>query len=76
LGNPGAASVLEEILKEEKAENDSFIELASSCCNKEALAPCKDGGTCSDDKNKKATPVAVAVQPVKANSPQPELVQH
>jgi ferritin-like metal-binding protein YciE len=76
LGNPGAASVLEEVLKEEKAENDAFIELASSCCNKEALAACKDGGTCSEDKNKKTSHAAVAVQPVKAKPPQPELVEH
>ena len=76
LGNPGAASVLEEILKEEKAENDSFIELASSCCNKEALGACNDGGTCSEDKGKKTTHAAIGVPPVKTKSPQPELVEH
>ena len=76
LGNPGAAGVLEELLKEEKAENDSFIELAGSCCNKEALAPCKDGGTCSEDKNKKTPHAVVAALPVKANPPQPALVEH
>jgi ferritin-like metal-binding protein YciE len=75
LGNPGAASVLEEVLKEEKAENDSFIELASSCCNKEALTPCKDGGTCSEDKNKKANPAVVAALPVKAKPPQSEFTE-
>jgi ferritin-like metal-binding protein YciE len=76
LGNPGAAGVLEELLKEEKAENDSFIELAGSCCNKEAFAPCKDGGTCSEDKNKKTPHAVVAALPVKAKPPQPALVEH
>jgi ferritin-like metal-binding protein YciE len=76
LGNAESATVLEEILKEEKAENDSFIELASSCCNKEALTACKDGGTCSEDKNKKTAHPAVAVHPVKVKPLQPELVEH
>jgi hypothetical protein len=68
--------VLEEILREEKAENDSFVALADSCCNKEALATCKDGGSCSEDKTKKAPHVAVGTHPVKAKPPQPELVAH
>jgi ferritin-like metal-binding protein YciE len=81
LGNPGAAGVLEEILKEEKAENDSFIQLATSCCNQEAIGTGKagstcDGGTCSEDKNKKTGHTAAAPQPVKTKTPQPELVEH
>ena len=76
LGNPGAAGVLEEILKEEKAENDSFIELATSCCNQESLAPCKDGGTCSEEKNKKAPHTAATPHPAKAKQPQSEMVEH
>jgi len=76
LGNPGAAGVLEEILKEEKAENDSFIALAGSCCNQEAIAACQDGGACSEDKNKKTTHTAVVARPVKNKPPQPELVGH
>jgi ferritin-like metal-binding protein YciE len=76
LGNPGAANVLEEILQEEKAENDSFIALAGSCCNKEALAACKDASTCSEDEDKKAPRVVVPAHPVTAKPPQSELVQH
>lgn len=76
LGNPGAAMVLEELLKEEKAENDSFIKLASSCCNQEALVACKDGGTCSGDKNQKTSHTAVAAHPVKAKAPKPAMVEH
>jgi len=76
LGKTESASVLEEILKEEKAENDSFIALASSCCNREALAACKDGGSCSEAKHQKAPPVAVGTPPVKTKTPQPALVAH
>ena len=76
LGNPGAAGVLEEILKEEKAENDSFIKLAGSCCNQEALGAGKDGGTCTEDTNKHAQKTAVGVPPIKTKPSQPELVGH
>jgi ferritin-like metal-binding protein YciE len=76
LGNKESATVLEEVLKEEKAENDSFIDLAGSCCNKEALGACKDGGTCSEDKNKQTPHMMAGVPPLKTKSPQPELVEH
>jgi hypothetical protein len=76
LGNPGAAAVSEEILKEEKAENDSFIKLAGSCCNQEALAACQDGGACAEDNDKEASHTAAASRPVKAKPPQPAMVEH
>jgi ferritin-like metal-binding protein YciE len=76
MGNPGSASVLEEILKEEKAENDSFIELASSCCNKEALGACKEGGACSEDKNKRSSNAGTGTRPAMAKQPIPDLVEH
>jgi ferritin-like metal-binding protein YciE len=72
LGNASAATVLEVILKEEKTENDSFIELASSCCNKAALAPSKERGNCCEDK--KAPLLGAVPQKAKASGRHPELV--
>lgn len=37
LGNKEAAALLQGILDEEKAANNSLIKLARACCNKEAL---------------------------------------
>ena len=47
LGNKKAADFLEEILKEEKAANESFTELARASSNEEAL-----GETRSDESSK------------------------
>jgi ferritin-like metal-binding protein YciE len=37
LGNREAAELLEDVLEEEKAANESLIELARCCCNREAF---------------------------------------
>jgi len=76
LGKTEAASVLEGILKEEKAANDSFIELAHSCCNQEGLAVCKDGGTCSDDQHGKAVHTVPGIRPLKAGQRKADLTVH
>jgi ferritin-like metal-binding protein YciE len=76
LGNTEAARVLEEILKEEKAANASFIELARACCNKEALGECHKGDSCCEPKESKATNTELAARSSKSNQPRPALVGH
>jgi ferritin-like metal-binding protein YciE len=76
LGNTEAARVLEEILKEEKAANASFIELARSCCNKEALRECHKGDSCSEPKESKATDAKLGARSLKSSQPRPALVEH
>jgi len=49
LGNKEAAGVLKEILGEERAANESLIELARSRSNNEALGECQ-AGSCCDPK--------------------------
>jgi len=76
LGNTEGARVLEEILKEEKAANASFIELARSCCNKEALRECHKGDSCSEPKESKATDAELGARSLKSSQPRPALVEH
>ena len=45
LGNPDAAGLLEEILEEEKAANESLTELALASSNEEALGKWEDEST-------------------------------
>jgi ferritin-like metal-binding protein YciE len=45
LGNTKAASLIEEILDEEKAANKKLIELARASSNKEALCECDEKGS-------------------------------
>jgi ferritin-like metal-binding protein YciE len=73
LGNDEAANVLEGILKEEKAANDSFIKLAGSCCNQAAL---DEGAAGSDRKDMKSPNAALGIRPLKTSQPRPELVEH
>jgi ferritin-like metal-binding protein YciE len=76
LGNDTAANVLEGILKEEKAANDSFIKLAGSCCNQEALVEDTAGGSGPDRKDRKSTNTVPGSQPLKTSQPRPGLVEH
>jgi ferritin-like metal-binding protein YciE len=76
LKNNEAASLLEGILKQEKAANDSFIELARSCCNQEALVECKAGESCSEKKDGNTPGKIFGVPPLKAGQSKPDLVQH
>jgi len=76
LGNTEAARVLEEILKEEKAANASFIELAGACCNKEALGECHKGDSCCEPKESKAANTELAARSSKSGQPRPALVGH
>jgi ferritin-like metal-binding protein YciE len=76
LGNHKAANVLEGILKEEKAANDSFIKLAGSCCNQEALVDCKAGGSGSDCKDMKSPNADLGLRLLKTSRPRPDLVGH
>jgi len=45
LGNEDAASILEEILNEEKAANETLTALARASSNEEALSGCDEKGT-------------------------------
>lgn len=63
LGNPDAASLLDEILEEEKAANESLTTLARASSNDEALgAPGKNGA--DKAKGKKTPPEPKGSQPV------------
>jgi len=71
LNNTVVAGMLEQILKEERAENESLIKLAESTCNEEALAPCNTEGICAEDKIRKTTHTTVLAPPIKGKHQQP-----
>jgi ferritin-like metal-binding protein YciE len=52
LGNEKAAGFLHEILEEEKAANESLIELARASCNQEALGECSAADSRCDEKKR------------------------
>jgi ferritin-like metal-binding protein YciE len=62
LGNEEAASILEEILEQEKAANDTLTKLARSGSNEEALGESVDKES-EDDSHKTARPVRRGIRP-------------
>jgi ferritin-like metal-binding protein YciE len=65
LGNEEAAGLLQEILDEEKAANDTLTELARESSNKQALGECADKSADKKPAGKKSA-VLVAAHPVSA----------
>jgi ferritin-like metal-binding protein YciE len=64
LGNMEAASLLQEILVEEKAANHALSELARSRSNIEALGECAPADFCGDGKDAKSLNGRRGVRPV------------
>jgi len=64
LGNKEAASLLQEILVEEKAANHALSELARSRSNNEALGECAATDFCGDGKDVKLLNGRHGVRPV------------
>jgi len=60
LGNDDAAGLLEEILEEEKAANESLTELARASSNEEALGEDHDNGSEEPVDKKSAKPTKAA----------------
>jgi ferritin-like metal-binding protein YciE len=64
LGNEAAADLLEEILGEEKAANETLTKLALANSNKEALGECGEKG-CQDKSEQSLPSLRRSVRPVK-----------
>jgi ferritin-like metal-binding protein YciE len=58
LGNAKAATLLQEILDQEKAANESLTELAESKSNSEAMEKPQENGFSSGKKSNRATATA------------------
>ncbi|HEX5397719.1 MAG TPA: DUF892 family protein, partial [Verrucomicrobiae bacterium] len=65
LGNKEAASLIEDILEEEKAANEKLMELARASCNNEALDESGDNG--SEDEDVKNGTARRGVRPVSSD---------
>ena len=66
LGNQKAAILLQEILDEEKAANETLIELARTSGNREALGECDEKG-CEEKAIKVSPSQRRGMRPVKLN---------
>jgi ferritin-like metal-binding protein YciE len=60
LGNKTAAKLIEEILDEEKAANETLTELARASANKEATCGCDDEKSSALDRNSKKLATTLA----------------
>ena len=63
LGNVTAASLIQEILDEEKAANDKLTELARASNNKEALCDCTENGSKASASDKKPSSLRRGIRP-------------
>jgi ferritin-like metal-binding protein YciE len=66
LGNTKAASLLQQILDQENAANETLIELARASCNKEALGKSNETESDEDSDNTPGNQVR-GIRPVKRN---------
>lgn len=64
LGNKEAAGLLQEILDEEKAANESLTELARASSNEEALGESDEKGSADEAANERAANLQRGVRPV------------
>ncbi len=63
LGNEKAAGLLQEILEQEKAANETLTELARASSNEEALSGCDDNGS-EEAENKSSGNLRRGMRPV------------
>jgi ferritin-like metal-binding protein YciE len=75
LENQKAAILLQEILDEEKAANETLIELARASSNQEALGECDEKG-CKEKATKASPGHRRAMRPVKLNRSRAPLLPH
>jgi ferritin-like metal-binding protein YciE len=64
LGRPKAASLLKQILEEEKGANESLNELAHSSLNREALGESQRSGSAEEEADKITTKLRRGIRPV------------